>query len=341
MKMNSDNNYDSEEYNEVFILEPSGPIYYNGLNSEEDTYYDDKDHLIVRPGDAIDFRYEIIKRLGKGSFGKVYKAYDHKRNFEVALKIIRHERRFHKQVRLEIGFYELLYSPDKNYSQHVIPMYKWFIYKNDYFIVFELFGINMYEYYKTNNIPEHDVKSFTKQIALGIEFIHSHSIIHMDLKPENILIHDKHLKIIDLGSSFLEKPTMIKNYVQSRYYRSPEVVFELPIKTSMDIWSFGCVIYELAMGTPLIPARTQKELIVYYNHINNYPPTYMIDIYDNKNYKISNKILKNGKSLEPSGFVWIYSNVAFKQLVTNGCLCWDPDKRLTAKEILKHPFLLE
>lgn len=336
--MKNQTNSDSDDYNNVFYDSDKDPIYYYGYNLDDRNKYDENNYLHIQPEDSIDYRYEIIKRIGKGAFGKVYEAYDHKRNIPVALKCIRNERRFHKQVQLEVKFYQLMMNEEKMYSAHVIPMYKWFISYGDYFLIFELFGQDMYSYYKNNIIGNKDLQSFSLQIASGLEFIHSYGIIHMDLKPENILIKDKQLKIIDLGSSFMEEPNIMKDYVQSRYYRAPEVVFNTGLKKSMDIWSYGCIIYELAEGTPLIPAKSQSELVVYYTYIMDYPPTYMKKLYENDKYLLSKRQLKNGKTLIPKAFEWNHQNISLKQLINYGCLQWDPSKRLTSSEIIKHPY---
>jgi serine/threonine protein kinase len=79
------------------------------------------------------------------------------------------------------------------------------------------------------------------------------SIIHCDLKPENIMIREvgkSGIKIIDFGSSCMAGQSMYK-YIQSRYYRAPEVLLELPYGTPIDIWSAGCILAELYTGSPL------------------------------------------------------------------------------------------
>ena len=149
---NKKKNSDSDEYNDVFYDSDKEPIYYYSENLDDGNIYDKNNYLTIYPEDSIDYRYEIIKQIGKGAFGKVYEAYDHKRNLPVALKCIRNERRFHKQVCLEVKFYDLMIKPTELYSAHVIPLYKWFISRGDYFLIFELFGEDMYTYYKNNQL---------------------------------------------------------------------------------------------------------------------------------------------------------------------------------------------
>jgi hypothetical protein len=86
------------------------------------------------------------------------------------------------------------------------------------------------------------------------------AIIHCDLKPENILLAPPgpgggslgQLKLIDFGSACFESRTAY-SYIQSRFYRSPEVLLGLSYSAAIDMWSFGCVAAELFLGLPLFP----------------------------------------------------------------------------------------
>ena len=262
------------------------PVYhFNYINRYQQPLYSSNNRLEVSDGDTFDYRYEVLYSLGKGAFSNVYLCKDHKYNSDVAVKVIRNERRFHKQVKLETEIYELLYTSE-NYSPFVIKLLKAFEYRKDRFLVFDNYGIDLYNYYKKNMIDSYDLKMFAYQIVKGLDFLHSFEIIHMDLKPENILVRNKHLKIIDLGSSFIEQPNMKKDYVQSRYYRSPDVVFKLRTTTKVDIWSYGCILYEMATRRPLIPAKSTKDLVLYYTHILGYPPKDMDCFYSKNDYFI-------------------------------------------------------
>lgn len=91
--------------------------------------------------------------------------------------------------------------------------------------------------------------------------LHDASIIHCDLKPENILLTEPgtggsvgQLKLIDFGSACFEGRTAY-SYIQSRFYRSPEVLLGLSYSAAIDMWSFGCVAAELFLGLPLFPGE--------------------------------------------------------------------------------------
>ena len=104
-------------------------------------------------------------------------------------------------------------------------------------------------------------------------------VIHCDLKPENILFtaNEKHdtVKIIDFGSSCFHFKSGF-TYVQSRYYRAPEILLGLPYDHAVDMWSFGCIIAELYTGRPLFPAIDENELLEFFTLIIGRVPHHMI-----------------------------------------------------------------
>lgn len=126
--------------------------------------------------------------------------------------------------------------------------------------------INLYELVKSTKfkgLPIPLVKHFTAQILQGLNFLAQHSIIHCDLKPENILISDcfqGSLKIIDFGSSCHVKDR-IYTYIQSRFYRSPEVILGMEYDMQIDMWSLGCVVAELVTGKPLFMGQDEQDQI--------------------------------------------------------------------------------
>lgn len=89
--------------------------------------------------------FEVLKILGKGSFGLVVKCYDHKTGQQVALKIVRNEKRFHRQAQEEIRILEHLRKQDRDNTFNVIHLIEWFQFRNHICITFELLSMNLYE----------------------------------------------------------------------------------------------------------------------------------------------------------------------------------------------------
>uniref|UniRef100_A0A182W6T1 dual-specificity kinase n=1 Tax=Anopheles minimus TaxID=112268 RepID=A0A182W6T1_9DIPT len=125
-------------------------IYFIGANAKKrrgagnSDYDNEQGSYIHIAHDHIAYRYEVLKIIGKGSFGQVVKAYDH-RNFQhVALKMIRNEQRFHRQAQEEIRILKHLRAQDRYNSMNIIHMYDSFVFRNHMCITFELLYINLF-----------------------------------------------------------------------------------------------------------------------------------------------------------------------------------------------------
>ena len=118
------------------------------------------------------------------------------------------------------------------------------------------------------------IRKYAIQILHALKVLKEHNIIHCDLKPENILLKDhkiSEVKLIDFGSSCFEDQK-VYTYIQSRFYRAPEIMLGIPYTTAIDIWSFGCILAELFMGSPLFPGNDENEQIMFIMEINGIPP---------------------------------------------------------------------
>jgi len=117
-------------------------------------------------------------------------------------------------------------------------------------------SLNLYDFLKKNKFKGFSlsvIRKFAIQILYALKFLNQHKIIHCDLKPENILLKQLNktgVKLIDFGSSCFESEKLY-TYIQSRFYRSPEIILGLPYSTQIDMWSFGCLLCELYLGNIL------------------------------------------------------------------------------------------
>ena len=141
-----------------------------------------------------------------------------------------------------------------------------FMYRNHQCLVFEMLSLNLYELLKNTQfggVSLNLIRKFAKQVLKSLQFLARSDvdIIHCDLKPENILLrHPKKsgVKVIDFGSSCRSNKRMY-SYIQSRFYRSPEVMLGLPYSTSIDMWSLGCILAEMHTGEPLFSGSDQFD----------------------------------------------------------------------------------
>ncbi len=116
------------------------------------------------------------------------------------------------------------------------------------------------------------------QLLQSLCFLREHGIIHCDLKPENVLLKQEsksEIKLIDFGSSCFADEK-IYTYIQSRFYRAPEIMLGIPYTPAIDIWSFGCILAELFTGFPIFPGSSEPEQLALIMETNGLPPASML-----------------------------------------------------------------
>jgi len=122
---------------------PDGP--------ENGGFDNDKGEYICQEKDHIAYRYEIQKGIGKGSFGQVFKCFDHKFQTVVALKILRNKKRLHKQGLIEAGLLEKLKNNDPEDKKNVVKIIESITFRKHLILTFEMLSMNLYEFIKMNN----------------------------------------------------------------------------------------------------------------------------------------------------------------------------------------------
>jgi len=231
----------------------------NGWDDENFDY-------IVTSGEVFYGRYVIKERIGKGSFGQVVRGVDMETNKDVAIKIIKSKKPFLMQAKTEIELLSHLCEKDRDDQNNIVRLLTHFIYRNHQCLVFEMLSLNLYELLKNTQfggVSLNLIRKFAKQILRALCFLAQPDvdIIHCDLKPENILLrHPKRsgVKVIDFGSSCKSNKRMY-SYIQSRFYRSPEVMLGLPYTVAIDMWSLGCILAEMHTGEPLFSGSDQFD----------------------------------------------------------------------------------
>jgi dual specificity tyrosine-phosphorylation-regulated kinase 1 len=240
-------------------LEGPGPFYNEGFDDREG-------HYIVIPGEEIMERYAVQEILGKGSFGTVVKCLDSKRLETVALKITRTGRTFRNQAKQEIDILlKLSRIPNlpENYIARLLKVFEW---KGHLCMAFDLLSLNLFQLIQCtqfNGVSLDLTRKFAFQILQVLLALQNHDppIIHCDIKPENVLLRHNNrsgIRVIDFGSSCYETHRMYR-YIQSRFYRSPEVILGNDYTTAIDRWSVGAMLVELHTGVPLFDGRTEAQ----------------------------------------------------------------------------------
>lgn len=229
-------------------------------------------------------RYLILDVLGQGTFGQVVKCQNMKTLEVVAVKVIKNKTAYFNQSMMEVTILDLLNNKlDKSDEHHILRLKDTFIHRHHLCLVFELLSVNLYELIKQNQfrgLSMNLVRVFATQLLNAMTVLNEAKIIHCDLKPENILLKNLEtpiIKVIDFGSACHERQT-VYTYIQSRFYRSPEVLLGLPYSASIDIWSLGCIVAELFLGLPLFPGSSEYNQITRITEMLGYPPSWMLEM---------------------------------------------------------------
>ncbi|CAI2358239.1 unnamed protein product [Caenorhabditis sp. 36 PRJEB53466] len=343
--------------------------------------YDDQNYdYILKNGEIFDKRYVILSDtpVGKGSFGQVTKAYDTLNKEEVAIKIIKNKKTFFDQAQIEIHLLEMTNAHDKDNKYNIVTLKGHFVHRAHLCLVFELLSYNLYDLLKNTSfrgVSLNLARKFAQQLGKTLLFLSSPelSIIHCDLKPENVLLVNakrSQIRVIDFGSS-CQTGHRIYQYIQSRFYRSPEVLLGIAYDTKIDMWSLGCILVEMHTGEPLFAGSSEVDQMMKIVEVLGMPPKEMLDIgpkahkYFDKTedglyyckktrdgyrhtYKAPgarklHEILgvtsggPGGRRLgEPGHSVEDYSK--FKDLIKR-MLQFDPKQRISPYYVVRHPFL--
>ncbi|KAF9001996.1 hypothetical protein BDQ17DRAFT_1281080 [Cyathus striatus] len=323
-------------------------------NSTNNYGYDDErgDYLIIT-NDHLAYRYEIMDTLGKGSFGQVLSCRDHCTGESVAIKIIRNKKRFHHQALVEIKILDNLRKWDADEKHHVIKMTEHFYFRNHLCIAMELLSINLYELIKANGFVGFTtalIRRFTSQMLMSLSLMRHHRIVHCDLKPENVLL--KHpaksaIKVIDFGSSCFEHEK-IYTYIQSRFYRSPEVILGMNYHMAIDMWSLGCILAELYTGFPIFPGENEQEQLSCIMEVLGVPDKEFVNRSSRKKLFFDTNgaprvvVNSKGRRRRPGtktlAQVLRCNDEEFVDFISK-CLVWDPERRIKPQAAMRHPFI--
>jgi dual specificity tyrosine-phosphorylation-regulated kinase 2/3/4 len=230
-----------------------------------------------------------------------------------------------------------------------------FTFRDHTVIIFEVLSINLFDFLKSSNfegISPNLTRRIDSQILQTICFLHKHNIIHCDLKPENILFKELNrslIKLADFGTSCFSDRKVF-TYIQSRYYRAPEVILGLEYTPAIDMWSLGCILAELHAGHPIFSGENEADQLGCIMEYCGYPPTDLIlqshkwraffdDTLQAKPTKNSRGVLRKANSKTFHIFLKTAEDTFINLL--KRCLETDPRLRITAQQALLDPWIMD
>ncbi|KAI7860051.1 kinase-like domain-containing protein [Circinella umbellata] len=244
--------------------------------------------------------YVVREMLGSGTFGQVVKCLDISTGQMVGVKVIKNKPAYLKQSMIEVDILKHLNNEwDPDGQHHILRLFDVFTYRHHLCLVFELLSVNLYELIKQNKfrgLSINLVRVLSAQIVDVLIILKEAGIIHCDLKPENILLKNLEspgIKVIDFGSA-CHRSNRLYTYIQSRFYRSPEVLLGIKYTNAIDMWSFGCIVAELFLGLPIFPGSSEYNQLSRIIDSLGSPPIYMTEQGRNSK-RFFNRIEKDGK----------------------------------------------
>ncbi|XP_016398745.1 MAPK/MAK/MRK overlapping kinase-like [Sinocyclocheilus rhinocerous] len=208
-------------------------------------------------------------------------------------------------------------------------------------LICELMEMNIYEFIKGRQCPpaESKVKHYMFQLCRSLDHMHSHGIFHRDVKPENILIKNNVLKLADFGScrSIFSRPPHTE-YISTRWYRAPECLLtDGHYSQKMDMWSAGCVFFEILSLCPLFPGRNELDQINKIHEVLGSPDITLL-----QKFKQSRAMRFDFPPRRGCGISQLIPQCSAAALsLLHQMLTYDPEERVSARTALQHPCFRE
>ncbi|KAA8498022.1 Extracellular signal-regulated kinase 1 [Porphyridium purpureum] len=292
-------------------------------------------------------RYQLIKPIGQGAYGIVCSARDQQTGEKVAIKKI-------------TGIFDNLIDCKRTLRE--MKLLRHFAHENiitlkdvylpstegqefqDVYTVSELMDTDLHQIIQSGQpLSDEHTQYFIYQILRGLKYIHSALVLHRDLKPSNVLLNGNcDLKICDFGLARIASPDdqagFLTAYVATRWYRAPEIMLSWREYTnSVDVWSVGCILAEIIGRKPLFPGKDYIHQINLITDIIGTPSAEDMEYIHSERARRFMQSLphKPGIPLEK-----LFPDASPEAVdVLNRMLVFDPAKRITVEEALRHPYL--
>ncbi|OHS98245.1 CMGC family protein kinase [Tritrichomonas foetus] len=284
-------------------------------------------------------RFERHEKLGEGSYGVVYRATDKNTGMTVALKILKLENleddgvpsTLLREISILKSIQHINVVSLVDAQTSTLPIYLAFEYvERDLRRLIQM---------KRRSFRPQSIKSYAFQMLAAVYYLHSHRIIHRDIKPDNILIsRNGILKLCDFGMAryFTIPMRPYTRGVVTLWYKAPELILGGFYELSIDIWSVGCILYEMITYSPLFPGDGQLDQMMRILKVLGTPTE---EEFPGFKEKFSSGMEIPLPVHEPCDLAAMMNGAdpLLIDLVLR-MLRFDPMKRISAKEALQHPY---
>ncbi|XP_033127970.1 serine/threonine-protein kinase 33-like [Anneissia japonica] len=279
-------------------------------------------HTRIEDESVIEKTYTFGNKIGAGSFGVVIEAVQINTDQKLAIKIVNKEKAGSSAVKLlerEVGIMKIV---KHKYIVHLEEVYET---PKKMYLVMEFCGEGDLQHMlnESKTLNEKDTQTVVKRLASAVAYLHKNDIVHRDIKLENILLskdyenpEDKlNIKLSDFGLSIVKggvgSDAMMQTMCGTPMYMAPEVINNQGYSQQCDVWSIGVIAYLLISGTPPFTGRDEESL---YTAIRKGEVDFTSSVWEGISEEVKNAI--------------------------QGLTKLDPAHRLTANELLNHPWML-
>ncbi|XP_034243021.1 MAPK/MAK/MRK overlapping kinase-like [Thrips palmi] len=288
-------------------------------------------------------KYEVLCKIGEGSFSEVLKCQDRNTGQLFAAKRLRNAYRSPVEA---ANIPEVVAARKLKPHANVLHLLEqhYDVASGSVTLIFELMERCLYELLQSRvrTLPEVRVRSFLYQLLQGCEHLHGNGIFHRDVKPENILVKGDCVKLGDLGSirgSYSKPP--YTEYISTRWYRSPECLLTTGFYgPKMDIWAAGCVFYEMLTLKPLFPGSNEADQLAKIHGILGSPhPRLYAKL---RRHWLQSRSLPLFPDTPGCGLGKLVPSLGESgRDLLRLMLLYDPDQRAPARRLLRHSYFAD
>jgi len=297
-------------------------------------------------------RYDVIRLVGKGAYGIVWRVVEKETGRTMALKKCFDA--FQNSTDAQRTFREIIFLQELNGHENIVRLMN--VLKaerhQDIYVLFDCMESDLQQVITASVLQPIHMEYVTYQVLKALKYIHSGGVLHRDLKPANVLLNANcHVRICDFGlarTAASMRPgdvaasVVFTDYVATRWYRAPELLVGCTMYgEGVDMWSVGCIIGEMLGGKPVLKGRSTMDQLEKILQLTGKPSeSDMRPIMQTSTYaKTMLESLGNVRQMPSTGILFLLKGSETAKDLALRCMSFNPEKRPSAEDALGDPYV--